>query len=115
MAQAYSCRLLRLHCHLPDESNLDEIYFKLDGEKVWPENENFRRTEIGVNEINLNLGKFEEGSRLDLELWDYDVISRNDHLGIFKLQIDGLGGPYMTELTEKSNSRIKYTLEWEID
>jgi Ca2+-dependent lipid-binding protein len=54
---------------------------------------------------------------LKLELWEYDVTSKNDHLGTFQLDIQSLEAGKFTELLirdEKGAKRASYYLNWEI-
>ena len=108
-------RLKSITCHQPDETDKDEIYLIFQGKKIWPKNVKFLRIDAGENiKIDLDL-QFASGWA-DVELWEYDFWSKNDHLGNFYLKADNYKGEYTNELDENSHvsERAKYSLHWEI-
>lgn len=109
--------LSNIYCFLTDESGFDEIYLVIDNEKVWPMNRRFRIVKPGKTKINIDISGFEAGMQVDVEIWDFDFISRNDLLGKVPLYLDEPGGPYTTDMVQNISKtmKAKYSLEWEID
>ena len=102
-------------CNVPDESDKDEIFLKVKGEKIWPKKSKFMK--IGVDEVlDVHIGGKFSGKWIEVELWEYDYTSRNDHLGTFHLELAQDSGHYGTILTnnEGVSSHADYTLNWEI-
>ena len=50
---------------------------------------------------------------IEIELWDWDLISRNDLLGTFNLHLDGSKGVFSTELKILGKTNARYILHWE--
>ena len=107
-------RLNKVRCNLPDEIDKDEMYLKHDGQKIWPEGSLYHRLDTGdVADIGVVL-EVEEGW-VEVELWDFDYLSLNDHLGSFKFKVDDAPGAYTNSMKlEESDSTASYFLEWEI-
>ena len=110
----YQLNLISLSCHVPDEADLDEVYLKFQGERVWPVDQKFVRAKVGTNQLDVHLGRFNPDASLTIELWDYDTLSLNDHLGDFIIKADKLG-TFSSELNAPGNSTVSYTLTWEVD
>ncbi len=110
-------RLLNLYCFLTDESGSDEIYLVVDNKRVWPEQGRFHSVRPGQTVINTQVGGFRPGQEIEIEIWDYDYISRNDLLGKVPVYLDEPGGPYITDMiqNEQETEKAKYSIEWEID
>ena len=107
-------QLINVHCILPDEIDMDELYLKHAGKKIWPKGSIYYRVDSGdTAPLNLIM-ELEEGWN-EIELWDFDYLSRNDFLGTFKFKVDNTPGLYTTtmELVEK-NSTASYVLKWKI-
>ena len=106
--------LRSVKCTVPDESDKDEMYLKMNGEKIWPPQGRYHRLDTG-DEVEIGLKLDVPEGWAAIELWDYDFISRNDLLGVFKFNVDNTQGEYSTsmEVLEK-NSPASYILEWEI-
>ncbi len=107
-------KLVSVQCMLPDEVDKDEMYLKFNGNKIWPEGHLYYRLDEGeLAEVNLTL-EVEEGW-VEIELWDYDYMSRNDLLGSFGFKVDDTPGKYTNsmKLLEK-DSTASYFLKWEI-
>jgi hypothetical protein len=107
-------RLNQVHCTLPDESDKDEMFLKYDGKKIWPQGSKYYRVDSGdVAPIALTM-EVAEGW-VEIELWDFDYLSRNDFLGTFRFKVDDMPGEYTNSmnLVEK-NSMASYILDWEI-
>lgn len=107
-------KLNRVHCTLPDEIDKDEMYLKYKGEKIWPKGYIYYRVDTGdIAPINVTL-EVEEGWN-EIELWDFDYLSRNDFLGTFRFFVNDDPGEFTNSmiLVEK-NSTAAYILDWEI-
>lgn len=109
----FNVRLLSIKCIVNDEIDKDEIYLKYKGKKIWPKNIYFQIDNGEEQEIDFLLEH--QGQVLELELWDHDMLSPNDHLGTFVMNVAAQGGKYATDLnlTEK-DSTASYTLTWEV-
>ncbi|MEP1095291.1 MAG: hypothetical protein ABJG78_09285 [Cyclobacteriaceae bacterium] len=107
-------RLNKVHCTLPDEIDKDEMYLRHDGRKIWPKGSIYYRVDTGdVAPVNLTLD-VEEGWT-EIELWDFDYLSRNDFLGTFRFKVDGSPGLYSNTMKlVEENSTAAYVLQWEI-
>ena len=108
----YKLRLLNLKCYLSDEADGDEIYLKSAGKKIWPVEEEYIVTKGECTPIGLEF-TINKGAVITYELWDYDILSSNDHLGSIILQADA-HGHFINDFTKQGNDRSKYALEWEI-
>lgn len=103
-----------IQCITPDEVDKDEMYLKKDGKKIWPEGEKYHRVDTGDREtVNLKLDVADGWN--EIEVWDFDYASLNDHLGTFKFNVDTGPGKYSTsmELHERE-STASYLMFWEI-
>ena len=107
-----TCNLINIHCHVPDESDLDEVYLKYNGKKIWP-SKRYRQLKPGATPVETEIKDLEREGFMEIELWDYDFLSRNDLLGKFRMPLDQAGGPFTTDLTKEGNTSAAYTLEWE--
>lgn len=107
-------RINSVQCTTPDEIDKDEMFLKLNGEKIWPEGEKYHRVDTGdVSEVYLTF-EVEEGWN-EVEVWDYDFVSLNDLLGVFKFKVDNHPGKYSTTMKVlERNSTASYLLYWEI-
>ncbi len=106
--------LKSVQCILPDEIDKDEMYLKFNGVKIWPEDEKYFRLDSGDKvEINLTLD-VQEGW-VEVELWDFDYLSKNDFLGKFRFLVDRMTGEYSTSMSlVEDESTASYVLYWEI-
>jgi len=107
-------KLLTIQCTTPDEIDKDETYLKFKGEKIWPEESRYHQLDTGEKvDVNLILEAAEGWNTI--ELWDFDYMSLNDHLGDFKFKVDNQHGRYSTsmQLFEK-DSTASYIMLWEI-
>jgi hypothetical protein len=109
-----TCRLLKLHCYISDESEDDEVFIKRNKENLWPQSEKYKQMSGGAEIVNVDINDIERGASIELELWDYDTWSPNDKLGIFKMVVDERGGPFTSDLIVEKGSGAKYSLEWEV-
>lgn len=107
-------KLKRVHCKLPDEIDKDEMYLKYKGQKIWPKGFIYYRVDTGeVAPVNVTL-EVEEGWH-EIELWDFDYLSRNDFLGTFRFLVDDKPGEYTNSMTlVEENSTASYVLDWDI-
>ncbi|MEP1035282.1 hypothetical protein [Ekhidna sp.] len=102
-------------CNVPDESGTDEIFLKVENLKIWPVNSKFLK--IGVDEVlDVNVSRNVDGDWLELELWDFDYTSRNDHLGSFHLDLKQEQGHYGTILSNNTevSEHADYMINWEL-
>ena len=107
----YKFKLLKLHCHLSDESDGDEIFILMNGQKVWPVNEKYQT--VKAQETILDLGfEVNKGDEIDFELWDYDLLSKNDLLGRLKI-IASAHGKYVNDFIKTGDDHSRYSLEYE--
>lgn len=108
----YKLRLLNLKCYLSDEADGDEVYLKSNGHKIWPVAEKYivpKEESISVN-LELNIQK---GDSMDIEIWDYDLLSANDHLGSLTIHAEA-HGHYVNDFVKRGVDQSKYGLEWEL-
>ena len=109
-------RILNLNCYTTGESGDDEVFLKLGGKKIWPVKGKYKSMKTEKVEVRVEVPDLDQGSMIEIELWDYDLLSPNDKLGVFKLQADRQGGPFTAEMIKNLNesSVARYNLEWEI-
>lgn len=112
----FTLMLRNLNCYLPDESDGDEVYIKFRDEKIWPEDKGYEKVNSGTYPLDLAIPDLNSGDTITLELWEHDLLSPNDLLGTFEMQIDQSGGPYNTDLkiNQKESQSARYNLEWKI-
>ena len=109
-------KLVKLDCYLTDENDSDEVFLKINGKKFWPEDKAYQSMDYGEYEINSLIKDIPADNWLSIELWDQDVISKNDKLGTFELFVDKVGGPFNTDMkpNPKESTKAKYNLTWKI-
>jgi len=108
-------KLKSITCYQPSEKDKDEIFLKFRGDKIWPEKSKFIR--IDANEtVHINLNINATTIWMEIELWEYDFLSKNDHLGDFALKSSNYAGQYTSELKVMDDfiDKVKYSLNWEI-
>ncbi len=108
----FSLRLNKIHCYLQEESDGDELFIKYNGKRIWPSDSKFQKAKSGSIDVKVRIDDLDTQCELQLELWDYDFLTPNDKLGIFQMQLNERGGPFITDLSTKSGA--KYSLEWEV-
>ncbi len=114
-----SIHLKTIHCYGTDEIDGDELYLKFDGERIWPVTGHYIKlvTDTKVV-IEINITDMNTDELVEIELWDYDLLSRNDLLGHFRFRLDDThhGPTYHTDLTKniREGDRASYTLFWEV-
>lgn len=110
-------KLSSIVCETPEESDKDEIYLIFGGEKIWPLKHKFVKIDFDETlPIGLVMTVDNPGS-LKVELWEYDLASKNDHLGTFHLDFKSLEPENFTELLirdENEAQKASYFLNWEI-
>jgi len=107
------CKLLKLHCYISDES-ADEVFLKFNEKKIWPADTKYVEMNTAEETLNIEMAEVEADTSMEIELWDYDSWSPNDKLGVFKMVVDGRGGPFTSDLIREQGSGAKYSLEWEV-
>lgn len=108
-------RINKIHCNVPEEIDKDEMFLKYDGHKFWPTDGKYFRIDVNEKvEINQDLDVPEGWN--EIELWDYDFVTLNDHLGTFKIKVDDSPGKYSASmiLNTKETKSASYFLEWEV-
>lgn len=109
-------RLDSIVAYLQTEADGDEIFIKFKDEKVAPANAKFVRMKhqepIALNaEIELT----DSDHWVELELWDYDLLSPDDALGTFRFLVDEVGEDFSTELLRQNGSDARYVLNWSVE
>ena len=107
--------ITQLKCNVNDEFDGDEIYLKYDGKKIWPARL-FKGIRTG-EELSIDLFiEVPEDQKIIIELWEYDLLTMNDHLGSFEVILNEYGGPFQTSLKLKEKDYIaSYLLTWEVN
>jgi hypothetical protein len=107
-------RLRSLVAYLQSESNGDEIYIKYKDKKIAPVDTKFYKMPQGPLELNIEIELDKSDEWVELELWDYDVLSPNDFLGNFKLMVDELSEDFTAELIRTEDPKARYVLNWAV-
>ena len=112
----YTVKLLHLHCYANEEIKEDEIYIKYNGKKIWPTDKKYVQLKPGEKmEINVDIPDVPHGQTVELEVWDWDMWSANDHLGTAKMIINGSGGPYLVDMKPSSaEETARYSIQWQV-
>lgn len=108
----FSLRLNKIHCYLQDEGDGDELFLKYEGKRIWPSDKKYTKSTPEPIEVKVKIDDLDVHCHLKIELWDYDFFTPNDKLGVFTMQLNERGGPFITDLTTKGGA--KYSLEWEV-
>ena len=106
--------LRSITCHKPSETDKDEIFIKYRGEKLWPSG---KFTKIDADQtVHLNIELDNPTIWVEIELWEYDYLSRNDHLGDFVFKSQNYPGTYTHELKPMDDfeGKVEYSLTWEL-
>ncbi|UII30321.1 hypothetical protein LVD17_18680 [Fulvivirga ulvae] len=107
-------KLLKLYCYRQEENDGDEVYMRYNDQRLWPKKEKYCKMDKGEVTINAKIKNIKNNEVLSIELWDYDVISRDDKLGLFTMLVDEKGGPFRTDMLADNEHGAKYSLEWEV-
>lgn len=69
-----------------------------------------------TTELELEIENVSKNEEIIIELWDWDFLSPNDKLGVFKMVVEGDPGPFSTDMIQnlKETRKAKYTLDWEV-
>ncbi len=110
-------RILNIYCYITDETGFDDLYLVINKKKVWPARKRFFPIRPGRTTVNTELKAFDPDTAVEIEVWDFDYISRNDLLGKVPVFLDEPGGPYTTDMIQNKyeTEKAKYSIEWEID
>lgn len=106
-----------LYCYFVEEEGFDDVYLKFRKKKIWPPKKKFKKIMMDTTtELEVAIPAIQEGQEITIELWDHDWLSRNDLLGAFHFVVEGVGGPFTTDMTlnKRETDKAKYTLEWEV-
>ena len=108
-------RITHIKCLVNDEIDGDEIYFKYKEKKIWPKGL-FRFIKTG-QEVVVDIGmEVPEDEFTVIELWEYDLLSKNDYMGTFEMKVNEEGGPFTTSMKPKGNEFLaSYLLTWEAE
>src|SRR4051812_7955149 len=104
-------RINSLVSYVPSEDDGDEIYITYNGEKVAPADSTYYKMPNGELEVNVDIPLDQSQEWAELELWDHDVLSKNDQLGTFRLKVDEVDDGFSAELIQKE-PRSRYVLNW---
>src|SRR3990172_6963972 len=115
--QKLKLRLLNLSCYETEETGYDDVFLTLNSVKIWPKQKKQQSVPVGSTPLNVEIEDLTPGTNLEIEIWDYDLLSENDKMGYFRFYIDEPGGPYTTDMVaDQEEAKIaKYNIEWEID
>lgn len=114
-AEKLTVRLKSLMCFVNDEDKFDDIYIKYKGKRIWPTNKKHEDVSVGKVDVNVDITDVTPNEEMLLEIWDYDLLSRNDLLGTARMIPDQPGGPYTVDMTPSSDKEVaRYSLEWQI-
>lgn len=116
MATYYNIKIQHIFCDVSEEVSEDEIFLKYQGKKIWPADSRYMHIKRGEHTaVNIIIPSVQEGQSATIELWDWDLLSANDHLGDFLLTADNKGGPYRTDMKPTNpNDTAKYALQWSV-
>ncbi len=105
--------LTSIQCNVNDETDGDEIFIKYDGKRVWPAGL-YKSIKTG-EKVSIEKGvQVPDDEFVTFELWDYDILTKNDLLGTFTMRTNEKGGPFQTSLKiEKPEYTASYLLTWE--
>lgn len=108
----YKLRLLNLKCYLSDESDGDEVFLKSEGKRIWPTETKYKTVTEETTPLNIEM-EIEKGVKIPIDLWDYDALSANDHLGSLVILADAHGS-YALDFRKTGHDKSRYAIEFEI-
>ncbi len=108
--------LKSITCHQPSETDKDEIFIMYRGEKIWPTKAKFMKIDSNQT-IDLDIVLERPTVWVEIELWEYDYLSKNDHLGDFVFKSQNYANDYTCELKEMDDfvGKVKYVLNYKIE
>ena len=108
-------KLTSIKCNVPDEIDKDEMFLKYDGHKIWPTDAMFFRMDVD-EKVTMDFEMEVPEGIINIELWDYDYTTLNDHLGTFTIKVDGEIGKYTASMkrNERETHSASYFMQWEI-
>jgi hypothetical protein len=108
-------RLHTIHCILNDEVDKDEIYLIHKGRRVWPTSRYYQIDTGQHVQVNVDI-ELSQADKMEIELWDYDLLSPNDLLGKFTaIPKPNEAGRFTTVLAKHDpKSTASYMLEWSV-
>ena len=107
-------RLDSLIAFLQTESDGDEIFIRYKDEKVAPKDSKFMRMSNEPVPLDVEIELQEGQEWVELELWDYDRFTPNDHIGKFRLLVDQVSENFSAELLRDKQSEGRYVLNWSV-
>ncbi len=105
-----------IQCLLNDESDQDEAFLKYQGKRIWPDHGRYHKMNSNEKcEVNVTI-EHDPSHDLEVELWDWDLLSSNDLIGTFRMLVSADDyGKFSTALQRaKSTGTANYMLYWEI-
>jgi hypothetical protein len=116
MENKLTLQLNKLNCYVSDEADADEVFLKYAHKKIWPVKHHYESMNKGTLDLDVELKDLPPHTVIEIELWDYDLLSANDLLGTFRITADKAGGPFNTDLipNKKIGDRARYNLEWQL-
>ena len=110
-------RFLRLEsivAYLQTEGDGDEIFIKFKDEKIVPPDARFLKMSKEPVLLNVEVELAPDEKWVELELWDYDLLTPNDNLGTFKLLVEGAAENFTAELRRDKDAEARYVLNWSV-
>lgn len=108
-------RLDSIVAHMQTEVDGDEIFIKYKDEKVAPLKGKFvRMIPHAPVPLNAEIELSQDNQWVELELWDYDLLSPNDALGTFRFLVDEVAENFSSELVRQDGSEARYVLNWSV-
>lgn len=99
---------------MQDEGDGDEVYLKHNAKRIWPLSGKYETMKDGDEKpVNIEITDIAKDTTVEIELWDCDILTENDRLGVFKMLINE-GGTFITDLRDIHPGGAKYSLEWEV-
>ncbi len=115
--KTFTLSLNNLYCYFVEENEYDDVFLKFKGKKIWPRKKRMMHIPMDSTVgLNVEIKGVREGQAIVIELWDHDWFSPNDLLGTFSFEIEGVSGPFTTDMkrNKEETDKAKYTLEWEV-
>lgn len=101
--------------YVQSESDGDEIYINYKNEKIAPADGKYIKMSRGLPvPVNVEIEIDKADTWVELELWDYDLLSPNDSIGKFRLLVDEAGENFSTELKRSDDTDAQYVLNWSV-